>query len=508
MVVVLLLSLAALGQAPATSAPEWREYASPDGAFTILMPGPAEVEEEMREAPDGGGSFPMRTVSTKVDNSVYLVISLDYPPAFLDRDPRVILNDVQELAFAKSKAARAEKVRLGEYPGRDLRYETRNAEAPKGWLSCRERIYLAGERLYHLTYASYEGNEEADQVERWMDSFKLLPHEKHRPVHERMSLADRLEDVIIPLLLVLTGVFALLVSSRKIGTKPGANDKADQWHERWDGRFRKAGFLLLALGAFLFLITVAGSHERPGPAIVPAHEWREYASPDGRFSIMMPGRVEIENAVKETPDGAVPTITVTARVGNSTYRILTEEIPPASLNRDPQTVLDQVQARVLGKARVLQTDRIRLVEFPGRDLRFESRDEGTSNGQLSHHVRVYLAEGRLCSLTWESQDANEETDQVERWMYSFKLWPPGSRRSAAFVPTPFSVDDRMVNYRLGLGMVVPGVLALLVSYRIIGTEPGDTSQAGRWLERWDGPLRKGGVVLVVIGVFLCMTAVL
>src|SRR4051812_46548750 len=101
MVFGLLVAFATLGQAPTTPEPEWREYTAPDRAFTILMPGPVEVEDEMRATP--GGSLPMRTALAKVGNSAYVVHCLDYPPEFLSGDPEDILDDAQKVALAKAK---------------------------------------------------------------------------------------------------------------------------------------------------------------------------------------------------------------------------------------------------------------------------------------------------------------------------------------------------------------------------------------------------------------------
>jgi len=60
------------------------------------------------------------------------------------------------------------KVWLGDYPGRELRIRI-----PEGRQAMRTRLYFVGNRLYQVGVLSAEDGAAADEVSKFLNSFKL-----------------------------------------------------------------------------------------------------------------------------------------------------------------------------------------------------------------------------------------------------------------------------------------------------------------------------------------------
>src|SRR5262249_23119939 len=123
-------------------------------------------------------------------------------------------------------------------------------------------------------------------------------------------------------------------------------------------------------------------------------KWQEVTSPEGGFRIRMPGIPKIK---QEVPPGAEDWVTIPALVlkldnlGASFFAFhLDLRSPPENPERDLEESCTSVCESSKGHG--MQTKRVALGPFPGREMRFEFSEKGRPFVQTT---RIYLVRTRV-----------------------------------------------------------------------------------------------------------------
>jgi hypothetical protein len=141
---------------------QWARLSSPEGRFSILMPGRPLRDEQSKDTPNG--KVVMRFFTARSEGGVFIVAYADYnisdAKAELDANRDSFLKGMKATLISESD------IKLEGNPGREIK-------ATREQLSIRSRIYLVGKRYYQaiaITPATLPGDVEAD---RFLSSFEL-----------------------------------------------------------------------------------------------------------------------------------------------------------------------------------------------------------------------------------------------------------------------------------------------------------------------------------------------
>ena len=147
----------------------WREFSSKEGRFSVLVPDtPSEQTQNLNT---GVGAIDLHFFIVEQDGFQYLVSYNDYPAAMArEADADKVLDGARDgvVANVQGRLLNEVKVWLADYPGRELRIRI-----PEGRQAMRTRLYFVGNRLYQVGVLSAEDSAAADEVSKFLNSFKL-----------------------------------------------------------------------------------------------------------------------------------------------------------------------------------------------------------------------------------------------------------------------------------------------------------------------------------------------
>ncbi|HEX7316805.1 MAG TPA: energy transducer TonB [Pyrinomonadaceae bacterium] len=194
--------------------------------------------------------------------------------------------------------------------------------------------------------------------------------------------------------------------------------------------------LLLALNATTAAAVVAARENTPAQAEVLKAErdpraWREFASAEGRFAVLVPGELTLKTERMPTPDGAgIPLYVHTLRT-SAEYGVIYADYPFAVTGAEMKgRLLDEGARGAVASvgARLLDMKEITLGEHPGRELKELMRD-----GRVMH-ARMYVVGSRLYQVAvtlpklGEADAATAFAEEVAaRFLGSFRLLEEGAR---------------------------------------------------------------------------------
>jgi len=152
----------------------WKEFSTAVGGFSILMPGTPQEQKQSLDSEIGPIDY--YTFSSEDRASAYVVGYADYPADLIRQaDPDAMLDGARDGAVSnvKGKLVNEREMSLRDYPGKEL-----EIEAPIGGVSQNgtiiTRLYLVDQRLYQLITVTPQGRDSSEDVQKFLDSFKLL----------------------------------------------------------------------------------------------------------------------------------------------------------------------------------------------------------------------------------------------------------------------------------------------------------------------------------------------
>jgi hypothetical protein len=163
----IMLAAAVLFLVVSLTRPNWKEFASPEGRFSVLMVGPPQ--EENVNAVHRYRCQPRKDV-------VYTVTYLDVPDDALKKDApnykNVFLVKAAKILespenYNGTVRQDAKPLLLGEHPGLEVEMEAANQ------VHFLVRLYLVNNRYYQVTAQGPADAIHSPEASRFLDSFKL-----------------------------------------------------------------------------------------------------------------------------------------------------------------------------------------------------------------------------------------------------------------------------------------------------------------------------------------------
>jgi len=148
---------------------DWREIASTEGRYFVLLPG--KPNEAARNLNTGAGSVEMHMNAANALGWQFGVAWADFPAAAANEPERLI--DAQRDALLRGIAERvvAEKpALLAGRPGRLLVVEGKSGDKA---VVLHARFVLDGTRLYQVAATGTKGGVDQAGIDTFLDSFKL-----------------------------------------------------------------------------------------------------------------------------------------------------------------------------------------------------------------------------------------------------------------------------------------------------------------------------------------------
>jgi hypothetical protein len=162
---VLGLALLAVAAQPAL---EFLAFASTAGRYKGIFPGPVKTETTELKTPDGVRTLTFDSV-TLANDVRFMVTYVDPPEAVTKQPPGPRLDKVRDAAKgADGKVLLDKEVAVGaeKYPGRDVLIE-------KPLYAVRNRVVIAGPRLYQVLVQGPKEFVTSRDAERFLDAFEV-----------------------------------------------------------------------------------------------------------------------------------------------------------------------------------------------------------------------------------------------------------------------------------------------------------------------------------------------
>lgn len=148
---------------------DFKQYASTDGRFKVLFPGP--VKTDTVDVPAGKDTTLKVTIDSVelLGGTTFMVTYVDAPPEVAKQDPSPRIDKVRDANKGDKGKILDEKtltVGVEKYPARDV-----VMQLPDGHL--RNRIVIAGARLYQVIIRGPKDVVTSASADKFLDSFEV-----------------------------------------------------------------------------------------------------------------------------------------------------------------------------------------------------------------------------------------------------------------------------------------------------------------------------------------------
>ncbi|MDB5306343.1 MAG: hypothetical protein JWO38_545 [Gemmataceae bacterium] len=164
----LVAGIGTAAQARPDPAIEYKLFASSDGRYKVLFPGPVKTETTDVKAAAGTLKLTLDTVQP-ADGVIFMVTYVDASDAVAKAPPGPRLDKVRDgNKGADGKVQTDKEIEVGaeKYPGRDLLIE-------KPTTFVRNRVVIAGNRLYQVLIQGPKEFVTSKDADRFFDSFEV-----------------------------------------------------------------------------------------------------------------------------------------------------------------------------------------------------------------------------------------------------------------------------------------------------------------------------------------------
>ena len=154
-----------------TVQPQWKEFSSSEGSFSVLMPVTPTQKTQSTNSSTVSLDSNLFTASLEEGKVVYSVAYTNFPEELAQFPPNLLL-DTLSGRFTNDKKIKLlsqQDISLGQYPGKEIKFE-----AP-GEIIVKHRTFIAEKRLYQLTAEIPKDRESAlsNDTDRFLNSFRL-----------------------------------------------------------------------------------------------------------------------------------------------------------------------------------------------------------------------------------------------------------------------------------------------------------------------------------------------
>ncbi len=172
-VIVLVALVLVIWVMACSPAPKPQEFKSEAGRFSVMAPVALEEETQTYEIPEG--KVVSHMFAGDLGGIGYVVVYADNPEeAVRKMDPEKFLDRARDGAVNKvnGKLVTETKITLEGNPGREFVVEASEAGGEE-W-TIKVRLFLVKNRLYVIDAAFKKGKVELSEVDRFLQSFKLI----------------------------------------------------------------------------------------------------------------------------------------------------------------------------------------------------------------------------------------------------------------------------------------------------------------------------------------------
>jgi len=143
----------------------WVRFTSDEGRFSVLMP---EIPEDKTETTDSThGPYTTHLFIVRDTTNVYLIGWVDYDPSFnFNRQAELEANRDNFVKGISATLISTRPTVIDGYPALEFTAETTDRVF-------KSRVYMVGRRPYQIVIGSPKGSDEAAQVSRFFNSFKV-----------------------------------------------------------------------------------------------------------------------------------------------------------------------------------------------------------------------------------------------------------------------------------------------------------------------------------------------
>lgn len=149
---------------------QWKEYASREGKFTILLPG--EPTTGYRPINTDSPSSITYVINLQTPTTAYIIAYFDIPDPLTDSGKiKKLIDETRDriIKLYSLKLQSESDLSQLNYSGRMLRMRTQDG---KTFLT---RILLVKQRIYHLSIVLLANQKESGDAEKYFESFKPIP---------------------------------------------------------------------------------------------------------------------------------------------------------------------------------------------------------------------------------------------------------------------------------------------------------------------------------------------
>src|SRR5262245_41722912 len=147
----------------------WATFTSPEGRFSVLVPGQPTTDKQETIQSDHG-PYDSHLMVFRDTKNVFIIGWVDYDPSFnFNRHAEMEMNRDVFVSDVKAKLLNSREVIVDGY--RVLEFTAETAEK-----TYKSRVYMVGRRPYQIVIGSPSGEEDAATVDRFFNSFKVSPN--------------------------------------------------------------------------------------------------------------------------------------------------------------------------------------------------------------------------------------------------------------------------------------------------------------------------------------------
>lgn len=185
-----------------------------------------------------------------------------------------------------------------------------------------------------------------------------------------------------------------------------------------------------ALPCLLFLAAAAGcgknqdaQNNRPAQASPPSSQgsassltnWQKFSSPEGKFSVLLPGTPKERQEGAQTPFGLIVYHAFAAT--QDAHHAYGAGYYDLSNNSDAQSFLDRIQSLIIGPGKIMSSHNLQIAGYPGREFEFGPDQQGN----YSARVRLVLVGQRIYVLTAIFLKSEPHPQECSAFFDSFSL---------------------------------------------------------------------------------------
>jgi len=167
---ICLLGIIAAILIPQFVKPEWKEFISSDGGYSVLFPGtPIEQTQQVNTV---DGAINMHFIEFNGKTFSYFTGYVDYPESLFYRETAdEILDGMRDRGVSKNILLSEDILSLDGDPGRDLKVQMSGGKYIKY-----QRIYLVEHRAFQIiaVVAVKDEDNKSYYIKKFLDSFKLI----------------------------------------------------------------------------------------------------------------------------------------------------------------------------------------------------------------------------------------------------------------------------------------------------------------------------------------------